>query len=315
MSKDKLGNVPPHDLSHENPRPELFLPDPINGEGFKLPRPPTNAYLSTINFDSESGGEAGAPPAGGGSGRDGLDLIGNFVRGRSESQCTICEGRKEVVAFVSQGRGWSEIRCPMCSGKGTLGTLRNPKRFEEKEILSLLRGLVFDVQTPLIVQEGELVTVCLRRLFFGFGDLEPKPEPSSGVTFLLASVSRAKDRAKLALGLNYQFAILADQMLITTEFQASGDLILTIHGLKTGFESLRIEPSIRSGNSDKHRPYDFGPKLSGSEHEDPDVGGQVGTVELGKSYFDRLTGGVIRKISMLDRWLGKKDKQANDRGH
>ncbi len=267
-------------------RPNLFLPDPLNGEGFKLPKPPNYEFLSKVNFDGD--GAAGAPPAGSGSGNDDLDLLPYFDGLSKTHQCRICDGRTTVTAFVSKLKERANINCPLCLGKGVLSGLRKPKDGEDEEVVELLQSLMFDIQTPLVLEIGRLVTVCLKRLAKESADSRDHLNPTE-VTFLISAVStRKRDRAKLVLGLDHEFTVLSDQLLITSEAQREGDLILTVRGLKTGFESLRLEARLR------RQSLIFG-----------------GTPVRGG--FERIRG-LIQKISPW-QFGWKKEDESRDNGH
>jgi hypothetical protein len=267
--------------------PGVFVPDPLSGEGFKLPLPRSNQYIRDLNFGAEGGDGAPMPPGGGGSGDGGLGTLTEFYTKQSESECTVCEGTKTITGFAQGAIVRDTAECPMCLGKGVLGALRKATPFEAEEIGTLFGSLAFTSATPLIVQEGRWTTVFLRRMsgIMGLrlrgGILVEQEDDHNLVSFLLACVSNVSDRAKLDLGLDHEFGILSRMNLLTVEAEKSGDVILTIRGLSNDFALLRLEVTRKSSGVKKRR---FGSPI----HD------------------------LIRSWASRETWRTKKKKQSDD---
>jgi hypothetical protein len=223
--------------AHQTPhlQPPLLLPNPMQGEGCKLPFPASSQQLNGLNL---LGDNAGAPPSGGGgdSGDRGLDIYLGYDKNSLESQCTVCDGRKTLYFFDQSTMAKAVKECPLCMGKGTLGALREPNQIEIKDITTLFGRISFTAKTPIVSDTGKRVRVVLKRLHEREGMLN---DPNA--YFLLAAVSTGENKDKIDLSSNFKVSVSGIYSLITGQSEENGDLILSVRGIRSHLDVFRLE--------------------------------------------------------------------------
>jgi hypothetical protein len=216
----------------------LVMPNPMNGEGVRLPFPSSVDYLNGINILDGEG--MGAPPSGGGgSGNRGEAMYIAYNSDSLEAQCTTCNGEKFLTFLDQSSLVNTSSECPVCLGKGTLGSLREPDESEMDEIAKLFSRISFTTRTPIVLETGRRVAVVLKHLYQSRGYSEKTSEKDT-TYFHLAAISTGDARDKLDLSRLYSISVLGRSNLSTTQSEKTGDITLSVRGITSALEVLRI---------------------------------------------------------------------------